>query len=295
MLLSSTLLVHTMSQPQSSADHLHLPLSDPAHLHRTRSSYDSCDRCQQLLLQAKSTDETQQPLNGSNGTVKHTVPYIPPDAPSWVHALQHTGRYIDRTALYDMTGHILFDSLLSINGLKHFYYWMESDDHAERTIEAFSRKQRSDSFQEQQQQLIEERCKNGQKGPEARVAFNLGSNVCGHRGIVHGGLTATLIDEVSGASAFSAVGPCFTANLNVDYKVPLKAESWILLRSYVTRVEGRKAWIDTTVEDPAGSVIYAKGRALFIRPRTSVEEHMHKSQRQSSHSTQQQGQPPAHP
>jgi acyl-coenzyme A thioesterase PaaI-like protein len=116
--------------------------------------------------------------------------------------------------------------------------------------------------------------------PEAKVAFNLGTKVCGHRGIVHGGLTATLIDEVSGASAFSSIGPCFTANLNVDYKKPLKAECWILLRSYVTRIEGRKAWIETIVEDGDG-IIYAKGTALFVRPRNSIDDHMKKQSTES--------------
>lgn len=106
---------------------------------------------------------------------------------------------------------------------------------------------------------------------EVRVAFHLGSNVSGHRNIVHGGLIATLIDEVSGASAFAALGPCFTANLNVNYLRPLTTNQWILVHSHVYQQQNRKAFVETTVEDGNGNV-YSKGTALFIRPRVGVQE-----------------------
>jgi acyl-coenzyme A thioesterase PaaI-like protein len=55
-------------------------------------------------------------------------------------------------------------------------------------------------------------------GPEVRAVFHVGRALCGHRGIVHGGLTAALMDDVSGAATFVAAGGGhFTANLTINY------------------------------------------------------------------------------
>lgn len=76
---------------------------------------------------------------------------------------------------------------------------------------------------------------------------------------------------------FSCVGPCFTANLNVDYVKPLKTPAWILVRAHVDRHEGRKVFIAGTVENGEG-VIYAKSMALFIKPKLAVQEHLKQSE-----------------
>ncbi|KAF8495340.1 HotDog domain-containing protein [Gautieria morchelliformis] len=61
---------------------------------------------------------------------------------------------------------------------------------------------------------------------EAWVFIHLGRAVCGHDGVVHGGLLATLLDEGCGRNAFLAFPSHLgvTANLNLDYKAPTKAD-----------------------------------------------------------------------
>jgi acyl-CoA thioesterase FadM len=76
---------------------------------------------------------------------------------------------------------------------------------------------------------------------------------------------------------FSCVGPCFTANLNVDYLKPLSIPAWILVRAHVERHEGRKVYIHGTVENGEG-VIYAKAVALFIKPKLNIKEHIEQNQ-----------------
>ncbi|CAF0724436.1 unnamed protein product [Adineta ricciae] len=186
------------------------------------------------------------------------LPQIPADAPQWVQNLPSNGRFLDRTKFYDITGHLLFDSLLNSNGIRHFYYFVGTEKQTERTNNASSN---SSESQDTTSQLYE----------EVRVAFHLGEGVCGHKGIVHGGLTATMIDEVSGAAAFFSVGPCFTANLNVDYKKPLLTPAWILVRAHVERVDGRKAYIHASVENGEDE-IYAEAVVLYIKPKKPAEE-----------------------
>ncbi len=76
---------------------------------------------------------------------------------------------------------------------------------------------------------------------------------------------------------FSCVGPCFTANLNIDYLKPLATPAWVLVRAHVDRHEGRKVYIVGMVENGEG-VVYAKSTGLFIKPKLAVQEHIKQSQ-----------------
>lgn len=104
----------------------------------------------------------------------------------------------------------------------------------------------------------------------------LGSDLCGHQGIVHGGFLATLLDEGLARCCFAAlpnkVG--MTANLNINYRAPAHAESYFVVRAKTTKVEGRKVWveghIETLVANDETPVILAEASALFIEPRQAA-------------------------
>ena len=103
------------------------------------------------------------------------LPAIPADAPNWVQALPLSGRFVDRTKLYDITGHLLFDSLLNSNGIQHFFYFMSSEKQVQRVLKALnglpiSPPPHDDSTNEDK--------------TEVQVAFHLGQGICGHKGIV---------------------------------------------------------------------------------------------------------------
>jgi len=107
------------------------------------------------------------------------------------------------------------------------------------------------------------------------VVFYLGPSLCGHTGIIHGGLTAALIDQISGETAFLVSGPSVvTANLNVNYTKPLIANRYVTVHGRVARKEGRKVWVEVRVKDGVGedSVEYANGVVLFVRPKWLPQE-----------------------
>jgi acyl-coenzyme A thioesterase PaaI-like protein len=79
------------------------------------------------------------------------------------------------------------------------------------------------------------------------------------------------------SNRFSCLGPCFTANLNIDYLKPLVVPAWVLVRAHIERHEGRKVYIHGTVENGEG-VVYAKSIGLFIKPRLAVKEHIQETQ-----------------
>lgn len=116
---------------------------------------------------------------------------------------------------------------------------------------------------------------NGETKEFIQISF-VGQDLCGHPGIVHGGFLATMLDEGLARSAFevlpSRVG--LTANLNVNYRAPCKADQFVVLRAEVTKAEGRKAWVDGRIETlPEGDgkpVELANATALYIEPKQAA-------------------------
>lgn len=106
--------------------------------------------------------------------------------------------------------------------------------------------------------------------------FYLGEDVCGHPGIVHGGLLATLLDEGLARCCFPAlpnkVG--MTANLNINYRKPAPAGRYYVLRAKTVNVEGRKAWveghIETLEEQGKESTVCTQASALYVEPKSAA-------------------------
>ena len=102
--------------------------------------------------------------------------------------------------------------------------------------------------------------------------------MCGYPRIVHGGLTAAIVDEALGhlfyalrcAGALPFRGPAFTANLTVDYRRKIGAGRVLLVTARVAQCGGRKLRMEATVADGPGegATVYASASALFVAPST---------------------------
>lgn len=109
------------------------------------------------------------------------------------------------------------------------------------------------------------------------AVISLGRAVCGFPRIVHGGLTAAIIDETLGglmfalkqSSAIQLPGPMFTVQLEVTYKqkIDASAQSAVLCTAEVESLEGRKLWMKATVRDGPEGTVFASARALFVSPK----------------------------
>ncbi|KAK9717850.1 hypothetical protein K7432_005918 [Basidiobolus ranarum] len=100
------------------------------------------------------------------------------------------------------------------------------------------------------------------------IVTHLGKALCGHKGIIHGGLLATLLDEGLAATVFPSLPGKngVTANLNINYRKPVMADQFISINAKVTKVEGRKGWVEAQVKDLKGNVL-VEASALFIAPK----------------------------
>ena len=114
---------------------------------------------------------------------------------------------------------------------------------------------------------------NDAEGREMVAVFYVGDDLCGHPGIVHGGLLATVLDEGLGRCCFKSLphSIAVTANLKIDYRKPTPAGSFLVLRAQTTKVEGRKAWVKGHLEGLAAPgekpIVFAEAEGLFISPK----------------------------
>ena len=93
--------------------------------------------------------------------------------------------------------------------------------------------------------------------------FRLGPEYQGASGFIHGGIIATVLDEVmSKVSRFHA-SHAVTAELRVEYKRPIRVDTDIVIEGFVTRREGRQLYHEGEIRNEAGDLL-ARGEGRFV-------------------------------
>ncbi len=93
----------------------------------------------------------------------------------------------------------------------------------------------------------------------------------GHPKTAHGGVLASILDELTGMCAISHQPdqsiPLYTATLQTTYKAPVPVPSNVVCTSWITRKEGRKYWVRAQIlnED---ELVMTEGEALLIESKT---------------------------
>ncbi|QRV78361.1 thioesterase superfamily protein [Ceratobasidium sp. AG-Ba] len=104
---------------------------------------------------------------------------------------------------------------------------------------------------------------------EAIALVHVGRSLCGHDGIVHGGLLATLLDESLARNALlnlpAKVG--VTANLSINYRAPTKADQFIYIHTHVDKAQGRKVTVSGEVHSVETGELLVTASALFVQPK----------------------------
>ncbi|CAD6565680.1 MAG: hypothetical protein CYPHOPRED_005903 [Cyphobasidiales sp. Tagirdzhanova-0007] len=103
---------------------------------------------------------------------------------------------------------------------------------------------------------------------ESIAVIHAGDALCGHNGIIHGGLLATILDEALARPAFfslpNKIG--MTAYLNTRYKKPTKADQFLVVKVRCNKVQGRKAFLEGHIETLDG-IRVVEGDALYVEPK----------------------------
>ncbi|TLD14971.1 hypothetical protein PspLS_10813 [Pyricularia sp. CBS 133598] len=108
---------------------------------------------------------------------------------------------------------------------------------------------------------------------EERISlFAIDHGIDGYRGVVHGGMVATMIDEaVAGAVEANLTEgrpwgnqKLMTKFLNVTFIRPVSTPAYVQCRVKLDKHEGRKVFYTAVLQDGEGKDL-AKGEALFVR------------------------------
>ena len=103
---------------------------------------------------------------------------------------------------------------------------------------------------------------------EVIALIRFGKSLNGHPDIVHGGISALCIDNTFGwlFAARDGLKPGFTANLTVNYRRPILADSTVLLTAKFDNVAGRKMFMSAKIDDLEGNRL-VDSTTLFIMPK----------------------------
>jgi uncharacterized protein (TIGR00369 family) len=96
-----------------------------------------------------------------------------------------------------------------------------------------------------------------------RGVFRVGPEYQGGVGFIHGGIIATLLDEVMGkANRFSGVR-AVTAELSVEYLRPVPVDEDLIVEGWELEKKGRNLYHTGEIRDASG-VLLARGRGRFV-------------------------------
>ena len=99
-----------------------------------------------------------------------------------------------------------------------------------------------------------------------RGAFRLGPEYQGGANFVHGGIIATVLDEVMGKVCRFRNARAVTAELTIEYLKPVPIDADLEIEGYETAMNGRNIHIAGEIRNQAGQVLArARGRFVVIR------------------------------
>jgi uncharacterized protein (TIGR00369 family) len=93
--------------------------------------------------------------------------------------------------------------------------------------------------------------------------FVLGERYQGGGGFAHGGIIATLLDEVMGKVCRFREVRAVTAELTVEYLKPVNVQSEIVVEGRETEQKGRNLFMTGEIRNRVGEVL-ARGKGRFV-------------------------------
>ena len=96
----------------------------------------------------------------------------------------------------------------------------------------------------------------------ASSSFSLSNHYEGYNNIIHGGIVAAVLDEAMAKAILHKNIKAVTANLNIDYKKPLKPEDLYIVEGSITVIRKKIILAQALIFD--GNTIYAQADAKFF-------------------------------
>ena len=101
-------------------------------------------------------------------------------------------------------------------------------------------------------------------GENARIDFVGKPEYAGFPGLMHGGMTCVLFDEVMFHAIAKKDIVAVIANLNVDYRSPALVGDLLTCEAHIVKHQGRKIEVSATIVNGRTKATVAEGQGLFI-------------------------------
>jgi uncharacterized protein (TIGR00369 family) len=96
-----------------------------------------------------------------------------------------------------------------------------------------------------------------------RGNFRLGAEYQGGPGFIHGGIIATVLDEVMGKACRFREVRAVTAELTIEYLKPVLVDKDLVVEGYELEMKGRNLYLAGDIRDASGQVL-ARGNGRFV-------------------------------
>ncbi|HET7839954.1 MAG TPA: PaaI family thioesterase [Candidatus Acidoferrales bacterium] len=103
---------------------------------------------------------------------------------------------------------------------------------------------------------------------QIRGIMRLGAEYQGGAGFVHGGIVATLLDEVMAKVSRFGQDYAVTAQLTIEYLKPVPVDEELIVKGWEVERDGRNLLREGEIRDASGAVLArGKGRFVVIDPK----------------------------
>jgi uncharacterized protein (TIGR00369 family) len=95
-------------------------------------------------------------------------------------------------------------------------------------------------------------------GDTVEARYEVGDDLCGTDGVAHGGIQATLLDEVMGMAVRSAAesgAALVTAEFQLRYRRPVRTRTPVILRARLLRAEPPSYWVEAQITGEDGELL----------------------------------------
>jgi uncharacterized protein (TIGR00369 family) len=106
-----------------------------------------------------------------------------------------------------------------------------------------------------------------------RGNFRLGAEYQGGAGFIHGGILATVLDEVMGKVCRFRGVHAVTAELTIEYLRPVPVDVDLVVEGYEAEMTGRNLFLIGEIRDVSGKVLArGKGRFVIVDPKRVAKQ-----------------------
>jgi uncharacterized protein (TIGR00369 family) len=106
-----------------------------------------------------------------------------------------------------------------------------------------------------------------------RGNFRLGAEYQGGAGFIHGGILATVLDEVMGKVCRFRGVHAVTAELTIEYLRPVPVDVDLVVEGYEAEMTGRNLFLVGEIRDVSGKVLArGKGRFVIVDPKRVAKQ-----------------------